>query len=68
MGAQLPFYFLFVSKSRCYAKSSRASGCRQLCQSIVEFFHKRERNGQMLLAMPRFVSSEAHKLHSAPSL
>ena len=35
---------------------------RQLCQSIVEFFHKRERGGQMLLAMPRFVSFGAHSL------
>lgn len=44
MGAQLPFFFLFISK--------------QLTQAIMEFFQKRERNGQMLLAMPRFVSND----------
>lgn len=44
MGAQLPFYFLFMSKS--------------LTNAMVEFFQKRERNGQMLLAMPKFVSND----------
>lgn len=44
MGAELPFYFLFISKS--------------LTNAMVEYFQKRERNGQMLLAMPQFVSND----------
>ncbi|CAE7528137.1 unnamed protein product, partial [Symbiodinium pilosum] len=44
MGAQLPIYFLYISK--------------QLAASITDFFTKRERGGQMLMAMPKFVSAD----------
>eukprot|EP00439_Symbiodinium_sp_Y106_P042923 s791_g5.t1 len=44
IGAQLPTYFLYIAKP--------------LATAMVDFFTKRERGGQMLMAMPRYVSAD----------
>ncbi|CAE7709598.1 unnamed protein product, partial [Symbiodinium microadriaticum] len=44
MGAQLPTYFLYIAKP--------------LATAMVDFFTKRERGGQMLMVMPRYVSAD----------